>query len=351
MKHKNFPLILLVIVLIVALMACLYVSNSVPAFNSLADTVFEKAVNLIKGSENVDSEEKAVMAPVAETKPAASKKSTKKDVLELTERGYALASAGKYKWLYESEWPFVTEPVIHEGTVFTTTAEPAFMIFEHETGELIAKQDCPVYPGEQAVFDGTMLSLVGRDGKTYLFRLEDDFSLTDMRGEVPADEASETDEIVLNESVSSLLLKRFTPDKKAADFMANRIKEWVADEEVKPFPDVRIYTGHINQEGNGNYWAEECDGGETTVFVFSPDKQGVFQIGLADENGGWIKADAFVAVFGEAGDLKQVSIDYVANKPQIKLHLSETEIYYIVTGWARDKYDGTRTWLQIAESR
>ncbi|MBQ0167886.1 MAG: hypothetical protein KBT02_12335 [Treponema sp.] len=345
MKHNNFPLVLLVIVLILALAACIYVSNAIPSFNGVVDTLLADVISLIKTPETDVSPEAVTTVAVPEKKTASSKKASQNDLFEFTERGYTLASAGKNRWLYESSWPFVTTPVICNETIITTTAEPAFLILSYETGELLSKQDCPVYPGETASLDGNILSLTGRDRQQYLFRIEDDYSFTDLRGEEYSAEDEETGKTV------NSLLANFTPGKEVADFIAGRIKEWTADEEVKPLPDVKLYTGHINQEGNGNFWAEENNGGETCVYVFTPDKQGIYQMGLADENGAWLKADAFVAVFGENGELKQVSIDYVANKPQIKLHLSDTEIYFLVTGWACEKYDGTRTWLQIAESR
>lgn len=336
MKNKNIPLILLVIGLLILLMAAIYISNAVPAFNNMIDSAFTGIAGLFSGSPEEKNADDAEDAPAVTTEASARKKSDK-DTYDITNNGYSLASTGKILWLYDSTWPFVTDPVLYNGTVVSVTAEPAFITLSYEDGTLLSKQECPVYPGEKASFSGDVMSLTGRDGQTYQFKVENDQSFTDLRSV----ESAEPEE--------GVFLSKFAPDAKTADFISSRLKTWSADEE-RELPGITLYTGHINKEGNGNFWAQEIDA-ESQIYVFAPDKQGVYQIGLADINGAWITANAFVAVFGETGDLKQVSLDYVANKPIIKLHLSDTEIYYIVAGWAKDMYDGTETWLQIAESR
>lgn len=335
MKTKNLSLILIVIALVAALMAAIYISGASSAFNGVVDTVFADIAGIFSHSGKEDGTESRSAAPVAKTE-SSSKKKASKDAYEITNNGYTLASIGKTRWLYESSWPFVTEPVLCDGIVLSVTAEPAFMVFSADNGALLKKEDCPIYPGESAYFENNILMLSGRDGNTYQFRMNADYSFTDIHSEKV-------------EEQGGYFLSLFEPDKKTADFITSRIKTWSADEN-RVLPDIKLYTGHINEEGNGNFWAQQTEG-ETTMFVFTPDKQGMYQIGLADENGAWITANAFVAVFGEGGDLKQVSLDYVANKPLIKQQLSDSEIYYIVAGWAKDMYDGTETWLQIAESR
>lgn len=335
MKNKNLPLVLLVIVLVIALMAAVYISNASPSYNGVIDVVFSDIAGLFSHEKEdvVSAEEVQTLAEKENT----AKKRSQKDEYEITNQGYTLASTGKILWLYDSTWPFVTEPVLYNGTIISVTAEPAFVTLSYETGELLSKQDCFIYPGEYVSVSGNMLTLSGRDRNEYLFRIESDLSFTDMRSVDAADPEE------------GRFLSLFTPSAKTADFITSRLRTWSADEE-RTLPELKLYTGHINKEGNGNFWAQKNDA-ESVLYVFTPDKQGVYQVGLADENGAWIMSNAFVAVFGESGDLKQVSLDYVANKPIIKLHLSDTEIYYIVAGWAKDMYDGTETWLQIAESR
>lgn len=336
MKNKNLSLVLIVVALVIALMAAIYISGASPAFNGVIDTVFTDIAGIFKGSGKTDKHVAETEVSGTSKPDTSSKKKTVKDSYELTNNGYSLASTGKTRWLYESSWPFVTKPVLHEGIVVSVTAEPAFIILSAEKGELLKKEACPVYSGESAYFENSVLLLTGRDGNTYKFLMNADYSFTDLRS-VPV------------EQTGGYLLSQFAPDAKTADFITSRIKTWSGDDK-SVLPELKLYTGHINEEGNGNFWAQKTEGG-MTMFVFTPDKQGTYQIGLADENGVWVTANAFVAVFGENGDLKQVSLDYVANKPLIKQQLSDSEIYYIVTGWAKDMFDGTETWLQIAESR
>ena len=62
------------------------------------------------------------------------------------------------------------------------------------------------------------------------------------------------------------------------------------------------------------------------------------------------RSRAFVAVFSEEGELKSVSLDYVADKPQVKIHLSNREVYYIVVGWFPDVEPLTNINLTIQKS-
>lgn len=340
MKNKNLPLILLVIVLVVGLLAAIYISGAVPNYNSVIDTFFSDIACLFERNEKEETppvqdinEDTEVVAIIETEEP---EKELKSDIYEIIDKGYTLSSAGKNRWYYESNWPILTEPLRYDNTVIVISAEPAFLTLSYETGECLSKQECPVYPGENAVLSDSTLTLDGRDGKTYVFQIESDGSFTDLR-------ENETN----NESFD--FLASLKPEQKTAESMTKRIKEWTADDS-RTLPDMKLFVGHINREGNGNFFAKRNEDAETVFYIYTPDTQGIYQIGLADENGVWIQANAFVAVFGENGDMKQVSIDYVANKPQVKLHLSETEMYYIVAGWAKDMYDGTPTWLQIAES-
>lgn len=348
MKNRNFPLVILVIVLIIAFMAAVYVSGSLPSYNAFIDDAYLKIVSLfhkVKAAADYPHETDTITETVA---PAVSVKieeavpetevteTAAGDVYAFTDGGYTLSSEGKYRWRYESTWPFVTEPVIRNGTVITLTAEPAFMTFSYEDGTLISKEASRVYPGEKASVSGNEYTLTGRDNQEYKFTIEEDCSFTDMR--------SVTEEKEVNHFFSL-----FVPSENAAEFMLNKIRVWTADPE-RELPEMKLYTGHINLEGNGNFWAQQNSETDTYFYVYAPERQGVYQIGLADENGVWLQANAFVSVFGENGDVKQVSLDYVANKPQVKLHLAENEIYYIAAGWAKDMYEGSPSWLQIAES-
>lgn len=340
MKHKNFPLIMLVLLLIVGLMAAIYISNTFPSYNAVVDTAFSDIAVLFKFSEKRQAslaDGTGITDADSSTVKESAKKSINSDIYEITDNGYTLASAGKNRWYYESNWPFIAELAAQKEYILAITAEPAFLVLSYENGELLSKQPCPVYPGKSAGLSKNILTLEGRDEKTYTFQIESDFSLTAL-----PDSNSENG--------AGSFISALKPDQKAADFIKNRIREWAADDK-REIPEMKVYTGHINREGNGNFYAQKNDDADMMFYVYTPDKQGIFQIGLADENGVWIQANAFVAVFGENGDMKQVSIDYVANKPQVKLHLSENELYYIVAGWAKDMYNGTATWLQIAESR
>ena len=50
-----------------------------------------------------------------------------------------------------------------------------------------------------------------------------------------------------------------------------------------------------------------------------------------NENGSFINDNAVVALFKEDGTFVEVSLDYDATEPNIDVHLSNNELYYIVT--------------------
>ncbi|MBR4012372.1 MAG: hypothetical protein IKI98_06080, partial [Spirochaetaceae bacterium] len=65
------------------------------------------------------------------------------------------------------------------------------------------------------------------------------------------------------------------------------------------------------------------------LFLYHPKNPGKCQIGLMNENGGFVNDNAVVAVFNEDGTLVEVSLGYVATEPNVSVYL-EDELYYII---------------------
>ena len=72
------------------------------------------------------------------------------------------------------------------------------------------------------------------------------------------------------------------------------------------------------------------------AFVFSPAEQGTYTLGLCDETGSWIRDNAFVVLYTMAGEALAISLDYVADRPQITTHLSNQELYVACVGFFPD---------------
>ena len=72
------------------------------------------------------------------------------------------------------------------------------------------------------------------------------------------------------------------------------------------------------------------------AFVFSPKEQGTYTLGLCDETGSWIRDNAFVVLYTMAGEALAISLDYVADRPQITTHLSNQELYVACVGFFPD---------------
>jgi hypothetical protein len=74
----------------------------------------------------------------------------------------------------------------------------------------------------------------------------------------------------------------------------------------------------------------------TPAFVFSPKEQGTYTLGLCDETGNWVRDNAFVVLYTMAGEALAISLDYVADRPQITTHLSNQELYVACVGFFPD---------------
>ena len=72
------------------------------------------------------------------------------------------------------------------------------------------------------------------------------------------------------------------------------------------------------------------------AFVFSPREQGTYTLGLCDQEGGWIRDNGFVVLYTMAGEALAISLDYVADRPQITTHLSNQELYVACAGFFPD---------------
>ena len=72
------------------------------------------------------------------------------------------------------------------------------------------------------------------------------------------------------------------------------------------------------------------------AFVFSPREQGTYTLGLCDQEGGWIRDNGFVVLYTMAGEALAISLDYVADRPQITTHLSSQELYVACAGFFPD---------------
>ena len=69
------------------------------------------------------------------------------------------------------------------------------------------------------------------------------------------------------------------------------------------------------------------------IIIFSPKDEGEYSVGLCNDVGEWVREAAFIVLFSKDGESKAVSLDYVADRPQISMHLSNSEIYYLCAGF------------------
>lgn len=86
------------------------------------------------------------------------------------------------------------------------------------------------------------------------------------------------------------------------------------------------------------------------IFVLVPEEQGNHTLGVCDENGLWSTSRQFAAVFTDSGEMRSVSLDYVADKPQVTLYLSDNEVYYAVVGSLGGFLDDSTSYFTVRKA-
>ena len=71
---------------------------------------------------------------------------------------------------------------------------------------------------------------------------------------------------------------------------------------------------------------------------------------MCDYDGVWVRDNAFVTLFSKTGETRAVSLDYVADRPQITIHLSNEELYYICVGFMDSTEEITDVNFQIKKA-
>lgn len=224
-------------------------------------------------------------------------------------------------WIYSNEFPVIAPAADFYDSVVFIDAQPALVILDKETGREKARIPCQVYPGQEAFSHLHSYYFISKTGNWYEIQFEE--GLTSPESLAVAQEVKEkgnVDEVIYN----SLL-----PQKDAMDFINAKMNGLLSVTPAVSIPQSILYS----VDGEAFSFNRSL---VSPAFVFSPQEQGTYTLGLCDEAGSWIRDNAFVVLYTMAGEALAISLDYVADRPQITTHLSNQELYVACVGFFPD---------------
>jgi hypothetical protein len=342
---KVFVIFICICIIILALLILLYLTKSFPDFNQRVDNVLEN-IHFLPEKETVSEVIPELLPkleilenPILSLEPfyggqvagsfSLESKTELWTVSELefsiTDSDYSITCIGpisrfasdyqgeavsESSWTYTGSYPILSKPGVFADSVVFIDAEPSLVQLDLITGAVVNKVPSPVYPSVNSLIQGKKYIFQGRDGNQYIFS----FDHTDIANTISSVPSFSTLEMI------------FAPELPVQEIILDKLKNWGIEPDSNYFV-APIVLPEMNVPFNFSNEIKPC------LLAFSPEQQGTFTIGLCGEDGKWITANAFIALFTDQGEMRGVSLDYVANQPQIELHVSDTEIYYIVTGY------------------
>lgn len=240
---------------------------------------------------------------------------------ELVADGAAASPVPKQEeplWTYVGEYPLMTPPGAFYDAVVFMDAQPALVCLHKSTGAPLLRIPCQVYPGTEGFSHQQSYYFKGRAGDWYEIRFEE--GLTEPESLAVAQEVDE------GQNPEELFYSSLLPGKNAMDFINAKMNGLLSVTPAVSVPEGILYA---LDSGPLSFARETV----SPAFVFSPREQGTYTLGLCDQEGGWIRDNGFVVLYTMAGEALAISLDYVADRPQITTHLSNQELYVACAGF------------------
>lgn len=220
-------------------------------------------------------------------------------------------------WTYKSDYPIVTSLAFYQENIIFIDASLQVHCLDIFTGKEIFnlansenKICSPIYPSGKTFAYKNSFIFEGRNKNLFALSFVN---------------PSELDlEIISTQNKIDFSIFNFSEEAKThiKDYVAN----WLSLENDFNLPEIQIVPSEID--------AIPLPDDDLIIFAYCPDWSGIKTVGLCDENSEWIKSYTFISIFTNKGELRGVSMDYVADSPQLELHHSSTdeEFYYFVIG-------------------
>lgn len=217
-------------------------------------------------------------------------------------------------WTFENEYPIITSLGFYQNCIVFIDAVLQVHFIDIFTGESILNSEnkiySPVYPSGKTFSNKNSFIFEGKNQKLFSLNFSDLENL-------------ELQTYKINNEVDFSI---FEISEEAKTHIKDYISNWLSLENDFDLPEVQIIPSELN--------AIPLPDDDLIVFVYCPSWSGIKTVGLCNENSEWIKSYTFISIFTDSGEMLSVSMDYVADKPQLELHHSSTDtnFYYIVIG-------------------
>ncbi len=233
-------------------------------------------------------------------------------ILKRFSNDYDLNSPEIETWTFENEFPIITSLAFYQNCIVFIDAvlQVHFIdIFSGIEFQSSNKIYSPVYPSGKTFANKNSFIFEGKNQKLFSLNFSD---------------LENTDLQILKNKNTDFSVFNFSDEAKI--HIKDYISNWLSLENDFDLPEIKIVPSGID--------AIPLSDDDLIIFAYCPSWSGIKTIGLCDENSEWIKSYTFVSIFTDAGELRSVSMDYVADNPQLELHhsVSDTNFYYIVIG-------------------
>ena len=224
-------------------------------------------------------------------------------------------------WTYVGEYPLVTPPGAFYDAVVFLDAQPALVCLDKGSGVPLMRIPCQVYPGTAGFSHRQSYYFSDRSGNWYEIRFEEGMTTPEI--------LSVAHGVTEGPELEELFYSSLLPGKTTMGFIDAKMNGLLS-----VTPAVSVPEGILYAPDSGPL--SFARGIVSPAFVFSPREQGTYTLGLCDQEGGWIRDNGFVVLYTMAGEALAISLDYVADRPQITTHLSNQELYVACAGFFPD---------------
>lgn len=220
-------------------------------------------------------------------------------------------------WIYKSEYPIITALAFYQENIIFIDAALQVHCLDIFTGSEIlissnskSKIFSPIYPSGKTYAHKNAFVFEGINENLYALSFVHPSEL----------------ELQIIQNKNKVDASIFEISDEAKIHIKDYISNWLSLTDEFDLPEVKILPSGIEP-------LPLCDE-DLIIYAYCPDWSGIKTIGLCDENSTWIKSYTFISIFTDKGELRGVSMDYVADSPQLELHHSATdeEFYYFVIG-------------------
>ena len=230
---------------------------------------------------------------------------------------------------YTNSYPIVASSADFYDTTVFIDATPALVCLDKETAAETLRIPCEVYPME--VFDAKSQDAPFTHLQSYYFKSKTGnwYEIMFEKGSIAPETLTIAEKVSEKFRFEDEIYASILPTKTSLDFIDAKMNGLLSVSPAVKIPESILYSPEKEPISFSQDFV-------SPAFVFSPQEQGNYTLGLCDEEGAWIRDNAFVVLYTMAGEALAISLDYVADRPQITTHLSDQELYIACVGFFPD---------------